>query len=74
MHFGMHVLYCLDVVTLENFLNGLHSVFELMELYAENYSRHYITNKMTWNKVFLTMNLCYSGNAMLCFMIYFALL
>ena len=51
-----------------------YTVFELMELYVENYSRHYITNKMTWNKVFLTMNLCYSGNARLCFMIYFALL
>ena len=51
------MLHCLDVITLAKFLNGLHSAFELMELCAEKYSRHYITNRMRSNKLFLQYEL-----------------
>ena len=57
MHFGKHLLYCMNVLTLENFLNVLYSFYDSMELYAAKYARHYITNYMRSEKVLFSINL-----------------
>ena len=57
MHFGKHSLYCINVLTLENFLNVPYSFYNSMELYAAKYARHYITNCMIREKVLFSVNL-----------------